>query len=49
MGLMLRENQNMLIALNEVMYYYPNKSKSLFYERKFVGDNVQAEIKFGPS
>lgn len=35
--------------LNEAMYYYPNKSKSLFYERKFVGDNVQAEIKFGPS
>ena len=28
---------------------YPNKSKSLFYERTFVGDNVQAEIKFGPS
>ena len=35
--------------LNETMYYYPNKARSLFYERKFVGDNVQAEIKFGPS
>lgn len=35
--------------LNESLYYYPNKSKSLFYERMFVGDNVQAEIKFGPS
>lgn len=35
--------------LNEVLYYYPNKSKSLFYERTFVGDNVQADIKFGPS
>ena len=35
--------------LNEALYYYPNKSKSLFYERTFVGDNVQAEIKFGPS
>lgn len=35
--------------LNEAMYYYPNKARSLFYERKFVGDNVQAEIKFGPS
>lgn len=35
--------------LHEVLYYYPNKSKSLFYERTFVGDNVQAEIKFGPS
>lgn len=35
--------------LHEALYYYPNKSKSLFYERMFVGDNVQAEIKFGPS
>lgn len=35
--------------LNEALYYYPNKSKSLFYERTFVGDNVQAEIKFGSS
>lgn len=34
---------------NESLYYYPNKSKSLFYERKFVGDSVQAEIKFGSS
>lgn len=35
--------------LSEALYYYPNKSKSLFYERTFVGDNVQAEIKFGSS
>ena len=35
--------------LNEVLYYYPNKSKSLFYERSFVGDNIQADIKFGTS
>ena len=35
--------------LNEALYYYPNKSKSLFYERTFAGDNVQAEIKFGAS
>ena len=35
--------------LNEVLYYYPNKSKSLFYERTFVGENVQADIKFGTS
>ena len=35
--------------LNESLYYYPNKSKSLFYERIFVDDKVQAEIKFGPS
>ena len=34
---------------NEVLYYYPNKSKSLFYERSFVGENVQADIKFGTS
>ena len=37
------------VILNEVLYYYPNKSKSLFYERSFVGENVQADIKFGPS
>lgn len=35
--------------LSETLYYYPNKSKSLFYERKFVGENVQADIKFGTS
>ena len=33
--------------LNESLYYYPNKTKALFYERSFVGDNVQADIKFG--
>ena len=35
--------------LSETLYYYPKKSKSLFYERTFVDDNVQADIKFGPS
>lgn len=35
--------------LKENLYYYPNKSKSLFYQRVFVGDNVQANIKFGAS
>ena len=35
--------------LNEALFYYPNKSKSLFYERSFVGENVQADIKFGAS
>jgi len=35
--------------LNEVLNYYPNKSKSLFYERAFVGENIQADVKFGPS
>ncbi len=33
--------------LSESLYYYPNKTKALFYERSFVGDNVQADIKFG--
>lgn len=35
--------------LKEELNYYPNKSKSLFYERTFVGENVQADIKFGSS
>lgn len=35
--------------LSESLYYYPNKSKSLFYERLFVGENVQADIRFGAS
>ena len=34
---------------SEVLNYYPNKSKSLFYERTFVGENIQADIKFGAS
>ena len=34
---------------SEVLNYYPNKSKALFYERTFVDDNVQADIKFGAS
>jgi hypothetical protein len=35
--------------LREILNYYPKNSKALFYERKFVGENVQAEIKFGTS
>ncbi len=35
--------------LSEALYYYPNKSKSLFYERSFVDENVQADIRFGAS
>ena len=35
--------------LNEALYYYPNNSKSLFYERSFVGENIQADVKFGAS
>lgn len=33
--------------LKEKLYYYPNGSKALFYERNFVDENVQANIKFG--
>ena len=35
--------------LHEILNYYPKGSRSLFYERTFVGDNVQADIKFGTS
>ncbi len=35
--------------LKEELYYYPNKSKALFYERTFIGDNIQPNIKFGQS
>ena len=35
--------------LSEFLNYYPNKSKVLFYERHFVGENIQADIKFGSS
>ena len=35
--------------LSEVLYYYPKQTKRLFYERYFVGDNIQADIKFGTS
>lgn len=35
--------------LSEVLNYYPKNSKALFYERTFIGENVQADIKFGTS
>lgn len=35
--------------INEVLSYYPNGFKALFYKRSFVADNVQAEINFGRS
>lgn len=35
--------------LKEILNYYPNGSKSLFYERTFVGENIQTDIKFGTS
>lgn len=35
--------------LKETLYYYPNSSKALFYERTFVDIGVQSEIKFGAS
>lgn len=40
---------NERFILSEVLYYYPNRSKALFYERHFVDENVQADIKFGSS
>ena len=33
--------------LKETLYYYPNDSKALFYERTFAGNGIQANIKFG--
>lgn len=35
--------------LSELLEWYPNGSKSLFYERHFVSPEAQTEIKFGPS
>ena len=35
--------------INELLEWYPNGSKSLFYERHFVSLESQAEIKFGTS
>lgn len=35
--------------INELLEWYPNGSKSLFYERNFVSLESQAEIKFGTS
>jgi hypothetical protein len=35
--------------LSETLNYYPKGQKALFYERNFVGENVQSEIKFGTS
>ena len=35
--------------IDEVMEWYPNGSKSLFYERSFLSDDSQASIKFGQS
>lgn len=33
--------------IKELLEYFPKKSKSLFYERSFNGDNKQVSIKFG--
>lgn len=35
--------------VKEELYYYPNKSKDLFYKRTFTGKGIQADIEFGPS
>ena len=40
---------NKYYILKELLYYYPNKSKALFYSRTYVGEHVQADIKFGSS
>lgn len=33
--------------INELLEYFPKRSRSLFYERTFNGDNKQVSIKFG--
>lgn len=35
--------------LSEALHYYPRGQKALFYERTFVGENLQSDIKFGAS
>lgn len=35
--------------VSERLEWYPNKSKSLFYERKYTSDDLQSYIKFGGS
>mgnify|MGYP004448633077 CR=1 FL=1 len=35
--------------LSEALHYYPKGQKALFYERRFVEENVQSDIKFGAS
>ena len=35
--------------IEELMEWFPNGSKSLFYERKYMSDDLQASIKFGQS
>lgn len=40
---------NQSYIIREELLYYPNRSKSLFYERDFVADDSQCNIKFGTS
>lgn len=35
--------------ISEILEYYPRRSKSLFYERSYEGEDAQSNIKFGPS
>lgn len=35
--------------IREGLHYYPNRTKSLFYEREYVGVDSQCRIKFGSS
>lgn len=37
------------VIKSETLNYYPKGSKSLFYERNYIDENVQADIKFGSS
>lgn len=38
---------NQTTILSETLLYYPKGSKALFYERTFVGENIQPKIDFG--
>lgn len=38
---------NQTNILSELLHYYPNGSKALFYKRKYIGENIQPKIEFG--
>ena len=40
---------NRKAILHELLNWYPNEAKALFYERQFVSDDSRASIKFGGS
>lgn len=37
------------VIISEQLYYYPNNYKTVFYERDYVGEKLQSNIKFGAS